>query len=177
MIFVANSAHHPKPSSISRRAGHDILAYSPRVSAVGCVHTRVHVVPRPENRGMISVANFVHNPNPSSISRRAGRDIFAYSPRVSAVGGHWLSIMLADLIMNSVTEGFCKASSLSGMLSGPSGVVVTKVASGSAGAPFESTYRINEEDFAKTLGNGINDKVRQSKYSFAMPLAFSRRSQ
>jgi hypothetical protein len=45
-----------------------------------------------ENRDLISAANFAQNPNPSSVSRRAEREIIVFSLRVGAVGGHFATV-------------------------------------------------------------------------------------
>jgi hypothetical protein len=54
-----------------------------------------------ENRDLISKANFVENPNPGSVSRRAKRELFDCSPRVGVVGGSFCKGVIA-LVVASV---------------------------------------------------------------------------
>jgi hypothetical protein len=46
-------------------------------------------VDQKENRGLISRALGAQIPNPGFVSRRAGCDIFDFSPRTGSVGGHF----------------------------------------------------------------------------------------
>jgi hypothetical protein len=59
-----------------------------------------------QNRGLISAANFEQNPNPGSVSRRAGREAFDVSPRVAGAGGPFANhgIPPAEIQANSLKK-------------------------------------------------------------------------